>query len=69
MELTRLGAAWMPQLLPVTPDLVTEALHQAWLTTEDVTMLLTLPPVQLAESTAYRRLMLVRLQTEGAPVQ
>lgn len=69
MDLVRMGATWTPELLPVTSEMVTQALHEAWLSTEDVTMLLTLPPVQLAESTAYRRLLLVRLQTEGAPVQ
>lgn len=60
---------WEPQLGQVTAEMVESAICEGVLRPEEVSMLLVSSPHDPMVATAHRKLMLLRLETEGAPVQ
>lgn len=60
---------WEPQYQPLTADLVESAISEGVLQPEEVSMLLVSSPHDPMVATAHRKLLLLRLETEGAPVQ
>lgn len=69
MELPRLGRTWMPELLPVSSEMVELALREGVLSQEEVVLLATLEWHDPRTEVARQKVCLLRLQTEGAPVQ
>lgn len=60
---------WEPEFSPLTADLVAAAISQGVLTPEEVSLLLVCQPDDPQAKGPGLRLLLFRLQTEGAPVQ
>lgn len=63
------GRTWTPELLPVSSEMVESALRDGLISPEEVLLLTVLPRQDPLLAEPHRKVWLLRLQTEGAPVQ